>query len=71
MENQKVRVDFGDVLFVNAKMIADFAGVSRSKADQYMKDMRRVYKIDESRCLKGTLPATIVRDYFSFPIVKK
>ena len=71
MKNTKVRVDFGDVLFVNASMIADYAGVSRTKAVQFIKQMKQCYKIDESRCLQGTVPASIARDYFSFPVEKR
>lgn len=71
MKKQKVRVDFGDVIFVNAAMIADYAGVSRTKATQFIQQMKKIYKIDERRCLQGTVPATIAKDFFDFPVIKR
>lgn len=68
---KKNRIEFGDVLFVNTQMVADYVGVSYSKASEFIKDMKRVYHIDENRCLRGTIPASIVRDYFSFPVIKR
>lgn len=52
--------------FYSCKDICEIYDISRSKAYQHIKKIKKIYQIDEERLpRKGVVPAFMVKEYFN------
>lgn len=58
-------------LFSGVAEIMAITGTSRTKSQEYLKEIEATYKIDRRRCLKGKVPTVLVEDFFNFKPEKK